>query len=107
LTSGFSNRLKEAKELVKNQSVKRYIISENNDQKVERWVVVGKTREYLTMIDPYWCRCYDFQHSVLNNEVSQCKHNIAVQIALQENKYDIFYLNKEEYNFVRSAFLLS
>ncbi|MFX0139384.1 MAG: hypothetical protein ACFFDN_37435, partial [Candidatus Hodarchaeota archaeon] len=60
MTSKFSNRIKEAKELVKNNSVKRYIINEDNDRKVERWVVVGKTREYLIMIDPYWCRCYDF-----------------------------------------------
>ncbi|UCG89752.1 MAG: hypothetical protein JSU57_04605 [Candidatus Heimdallarchaeota archaeon] len=107
MTSKFSNRLKEAKELVKNYSVKRYIISENNDRKVERWVVVGKTREYLIMIDPYWCRCYDFQHNVLNNQVSQCKHNIAVQIALREDKYNTFHLTKEEYDYVRSMFLLS
>ncbi|MFX0013535.1 MAG: hypothetical protein ACFFB2_14140 [Promethearchaeota archaeon] len=106
MTSEFSKRLKDAKELVKNNSVKKYVISGNNDQKVERWVVVGKTREYLTMIDPFWCRCYDFQQSILNNRVHQCKHNLAVQIALREENFDTFYLNKEEYDLIRSEFLL-
>lgn len=107
MTSKFNNRLKDAEELVQKNSVKRYIINENGNQKVERWVVVGKTREYLIMIDPFWCRCYDFQHSVLNNRVPQCKHNIAVQIALREEKYDTFSVSKEEYDFLRYEFLLS
>ncbi|MFX1286755.1 MAG: hypothetical protein ACFFB5_24165 [Promethearchaeota archaeon] len=107
MTSKFSNRLKEAKELVRTNSVKRYIISKDNDHNVERWVVVGKTREYLVMIDPYWCRCYDFQHNALENRVSQCKHNIAVQIARQEEEFETFHLNKEEYDYIRSDFLIS
>ncbi len=107
MTSEFSNRLKDAKELVNKNSVKRYIVGEKDTRKVERWVVVGNTREYLIMVDPYWCRCYDFQHSVLNNRVPQCKHNIAVRIALREDQYDTFYLSKKEYDFIRSEFLLS
>ncbi|MFX0123731.1 MAG: hypothetical protein ACFFAE_08845 [Candidatus Hodarchaeota archaeon] len=107
MTSEFSTRLKDAEELVENKSVKRYVISSNSTLQVERWIVVGNTREYLIMVDPYWCRCYDFQHSVLNNRVPQCKHNLAVQIALRDKKFDTFYLDKDEYDFIRSELLLS
>jgi predicted nucleic acid-binding Zn finger protein len=107
LTSEFSTRLEDAKKLVEEKSVKKYIITYSSTQKVERWVVVGNTREYLIMVDPYWCRCYDFQHSVLNNRVPQCKHNLAVQIALREKLFETYYLDKEEYDFIRSEFLLS
>ena len=103
MTSELSNRIKDAKKLVERNSVKRYII----DGKIERWVVVGNSKEYLVFIDPFWCRCYDFQNSVLNSRVSLCKHNIAVQIALQEEKFDIFKLSKDEYDYIRSDFLLS
>ena len=107
MTSEFTIRLKEAEELVENRCVKKYLIRFKSTQQVERWVVVGNTRNYLIMVDPYWCRCYDFQHSVLNNRVPQCKHNLAVQIALRDKKYDTYYLNKEEYDLIRSEFLLT
>ncbi|UCE14012.1 MAG: hypothetical protein JSV04_02250 [Candidatus Heimdallarchaeota archaeon] len=103
MTSEFSNRLKDAKEIVNSDRVKKYIINDN----IYRWVVVGNTREYLVMIDPYWCRCYDFQHSSLNDHTPKCKHNLAVKIALQKDHYDIVHLSKEEYDFVRRDFLIS
>ena len=103
MTVEFSSRLEDAKKLVARNSVKKYII----DEKVERWVVVGNSREYLVLVDPYWCLCYDFQHGVLNNRITQCKHNLAVQIALKENKYDIIKLSKGEFDFVRPYFLLT
>jgi len=101
VTSEFSKRIKEAKELVKRESVKKYIINE----KIIRWVVVGKSKEYLVLINPNWCLCYDFQHNALRNRVAKCKHNIALQIAQEENNYDTFNLTKEEYDFVRPNFL--
>ncbi|MFX1514920.1 MAG: hypothetical protein ACFFC6_01300 [Promethearchaeota archaeon] len=107
MTSEFTIRLKEAEELVENSCVKKYLIRLKSTEHVERWVVVGNTRNYLIMVNPYWCRCYDFQHSVLNNRVPQCKHNLAVQIALRDKKYDTYYLNKEEYDLIRSEFLLT
>jgi predicted nucleic acid-binding Zn finger protein len=103
LTIKFENRLKEAKALVKRDSVKKYVIDNNT----ERWVVVGNKREYLVTLNPIWCRCYDFQHSVLNNLVTQCKHSIAVQMAIQDNKYDVIRLSKEEYDLVREDFLIN
>jgi predicted nucleic acid-binding Zn finger protein len=103
LTTVLSHRIKDAKKLVERNSVKKYII----DERIERWVVVGNSKEYLVFIDPFWCRCFDFQRNVLNNRVSLCKHNIAVKIAIQEEKYDTFNLSKDEYDYIRSDFLLS
>lgn len=103
MTSDFSNRLKDAEELVNRNSVKKYIIN----GKAERWVVVGNTKEYLNMIDPYWCSCYDFQHSGMNDQVPKCKHNLAVQFAIKEDKFDTIHLSKEEYQYIRSDFLLT
>lgn len=103
MTSEISKRIEEAKELVRNNCVKKYVINE----KKERWVVVGNKREYLVINNPFWCRCYDFQHQVLSNRISECKHCIAVRIALLEEKYDTFCLNNEEYDFIRSEFLSS
>ena len=101
MTSKFFNRLEDAKEIVAKHRVKKYII----DEKLEKWVVVGNSREYLVKIDPFWCRCYDFQNNVLYGNVSQCKHNIAVQIADREAKFDSYNLSKEEYDHIRSDFL--
>ncbi|MHA2223841.1 MAG: hypothetical protein ACXAC8_01410 [Candidatus Hodarchaeales archaeon] len=103
MTSEISKRIEEAKELVRNNCVKKYVIN----AKKERWVVVGNKREYLVMNNPFWCRCYDFQHRVLSDRISECKHCIAVRIALLEDNYDTVCLNNEEYDFIRSEFLSS
>ncbi|MFX0086961.1 MAG: hypothetical protein ACFFAU_14990 [Candidatus Hodarchaeota archaeon] len=101
MTSEFFNRLEDAKKIVAKQRVKKYII----DKKIEKWVVVGNSREYLVNLNPFWCRCYDFQNNVLSGHVSQCKHNIAVQIAIREGNFDSYSLSKEEYDQIRSDFL--
>ncbi len=101
MSSDFANRLEDAKKLVTRNSVKKYII----DDKEERWVVVGKSREYLVLIKPNWCSCYDFQNGVLNNRIIQCKHNLAVKIAIKENRFDLVNLTKKEYDEVRLTFL--
>lgn len=103
MTSKFQNRLEDAKKIVTEHCVKKYII----DGQVEKWVVVGKNREYLVKINPFWCRCYDFQNNVLYGHISQCKHNIAVQIADRENNFDSHILSKEEYDYIRSDFLFN
>jgi predicted nucleic acid-binding Zn finger protein len=103
MTTEFSDRLTGAKQLVDQRRVKKYLI----EKKVEYWVVVGNTREYLVFISPFWCRCYDFQHRIMTETVVQCKHILAVQLAVQENQYDTLYLSKEEYDFIRPYFLFS
>jgi len=103
MTTEFSDRLAGAKQLVAQQCVKKYLI----EKETEYWVVVGNTREYLVFIDPFWCRCYDFQHKLSTDTMGQCKHVLAVQLAFQGDEYDTIVLSKEEYDFIRPYFLLS
>ncbi|MHA1331913.1 MAG: SWIM zinc finger family protein, partial [Candidatus Hodarchaeales archaeon] len=72
MTIEFTERMKEGERLVQENRVKKYLI----DEKIERWIVVGNRRDYLVMINPLWCSCYDFQHSVLANKNIQCKHSL-------------------------------
>ncbi len=103
MTSEFQNRLEDARKLVAKESVKNYLI----ENTFVKWVVVGNKREYLVKINPFWCRCYDFQNNVLYGQLSQCKHIIAVQIADREGKFQSFSLNKEEYDFIKNDLLFS
>ena len=103
MTSEFQNRLEDARKLVAKESVKNHLI----ENTFVKWVVVGNKRDYLVRIDPFWCRCYDFQNNVLHGHLSQCKHIIAVQIADREEKFQSFYLNKDEYDFIRNDLLFS
>ncbi|MFW9779646.1 MAG: hypothetical protein ACFFE8_12390 [Candidatus Heimdallarchaeota archaeon] len=103
MTIEFSDRLNDAKQLVLEQRVKKYLI----EGEIAYWVVVGNTREYLVFIDPFWCRCYDFQQRLLTETVVQCKHVLAVQLACQESKYGTVILSKDEYVYIRPYFLLS
>ncbi len=103
MTTEFQNRLEDARKLVAKESVKNYLI----ENTFVVWVVVGNKREYLVKINPFWCRCYDFQNNVLNRHLSQCKHIIAVQIADREEKFQSFSLNKEEYDFIKNGLIFS
>lgn len=103
MTTEFSDRLAGAKQLVTQQRVKKYIIEGTTNY----WVVVGNAREYLVFIEPFWCRCWYFQNKLITDTVVQCKHVLAVQLALQGNQYDTVVLSKEEYDFIRPHFLLS
>ncbi len=103
MSTDFSDRLTAAKQLATQHRVKRYLV----EKETEYWVVVGNTREYLVFIDPFWCRCYDFQHKLLTDTVVQCKHVLAVQLALKGDQYDTVVLSKEEYDFIRPHFMLS
>ena len=101
MTTQFQYRIKEAQELVKNKCVKRYSITES----VIRWLVVGKLRNYLVFIDPPWCRCYDFQRNFLKNSYLKCKHTLAVEIAQKDQNYQKFYLDNNEYRFIRDELI--
>lgn len=94
-----TQRYESAKELVDTNSVKKYIIDNS-----ERWIVVGNTKEYLVFDFPNWCGCESFSRSI-QKEKKKCKHIIAIEIAKQENKFEIFNLDKNEYDFVRPNFI--
>ncbi len=101
MSVSFSKRLKAAKKLVENKSVKKYVI----DDKSTRWVVVGNARDYLNLTMPVWCRCYAFQKGLYEDPFFQCKHSIAIKIAVKENNYDKFEISKDEFSLLRKEWL--
>ena len=101
MSLSFTRRLKEAKKLVQKESVKKYIINE----KSERWIVVGNSRDYLNLVTPIWCRCYAFQQGIYDDPFFQCKHSLAVKLAIKKNNYEEFNLSKEEFDHLRGEWL--
>lgn len=101
MSFSFTRRLKEAKKLVHNDAVKKYTINGKN----ERWIVVGNSRDYLNLTTPIWCRCYAFQQGIFNDPFFQCKHSLAVKIAIKESKFEKFELTKEEFKPLRKEWL--
>lgn len=101
MSLSFTRRLKEAKKLVQEDAVKKYIINERS----ERWIVVGNSRDYLNLVTPIWCRCYAFQQGIYDDPFFQCKHSLAVKLAIKEKKYKKFNLSKEEFDLLRKDWL--
>ena len=101
MSLSFTKRLKEAKKLVQKDAVKKYIINE----KSERWIVVGNSRDYLNLVTPIWCRCYAFQQGIYEDPFFQCKHSLAVKLAIKENKYEKFNVSKEDFDLLRKEWL--
>ena len=101
MSISFTKRLKAAKDLVKQKAVKKYAIDGNS----ERWVVVGRSQDYLNLVNPIWCRCYAFQKGIYDNPFFQCKHNLAIQLAMKSADYDLFEITKGEFEILRSEWL--
>ncbi len=102
MSISFTKRLDAAKKLVKQNSVKKYVIDGNS----ERWVVVGTSRDYLNLTNPIWCRCYAFQRGLYKDPFFQCKHSLAVKIAINENSYDNLKITNEEFDPLRTEWLV-
>ena len=81
--------------------MKKYIIN----SKSERWIVVGNSRDYLNLTTPIWCRCYAFQQGIYDDPFFQCKHSLAVKIAIKESKFDKYELTKDEFETLRKEWL--
>lgn len=74
--------------------VKKYVVK---DAKIERWIVVGKEREYI-LVDNIFCSCFDFFHKVLNvQETDRCYHLLAKQIAEITQQFDVIEITFQEY----------
>ena len=101
MSVSFGRRVKEAKKLVQNDAVKKYVINE----KTERWIVVGNSCDYLNLKTPIWCKCYAFQQGLYDDPFFQCKHSLAVKIAIKDNKFDKYELEKDEFEALRREWL--
>ncbi|PWI49456.1 hypothetical protein CEE45_01305 [Candidatus Heimdallarchaeota archaeon B3_Heim] len=102
MSISFTKRLEAAKKLVERNSVKKYVIDGNS----ERWVVVGTSRDYLNLATPVWCRCYAFQKGYYKDPYFECKHSLAVKIAIKENSYDKYEVSNKEFEPLRTEWLI-
>lgn len=84
----------EAYEAVKERRVKKYVFMPG--ERV-RWVVVGKTRDYLVVPTAGFCTCEDFFYRVMNQEKPMCYHLLAVKIAELTEIYTIVEESHEWY----------
>ena len=101
MSKSFSKKIKAAKQLVNEGAVKKYIIESNTD----RWIVVGRSRDYLNLVSPIWCRCYAFQKGIYQDSFFQCKHSLSVRIAQKENNYEKFHITKKEFEPLRCEWI--
>ncbi|MDW8084017.1 MAG: SWIM zinc finger family protein [Candidatus Caldarchaeum sp.] len=76
----------EAYETVKQGRVKKYLFKPG--ERV-RWVVVGRTRDYLVVPAAGFCTCEDFFFRVMSHEKPMCYHLLAVKIAELTEKYTV------------------
>lgn len=80
--------------------VKCYIIQPNNSI---RWLVLGKTKEYL--VTKYSCTCRDFLTKTRKNEIKKCKHIISYLKALENNMFDSYNISISEFREIRPYLL--
>ena len=80
--------------------VKCYIIQPTNSK---RWLILGKTKEYLVTQDS--CTCRDFLTKLLKKEQGKCKHMLLFLNALETKEYDTYQITTSEYRELRPYFL--
>ncbi|MCS6783890.1 MAG: hypothetical protein RMI43_04665 [Candidatus Caldarchaeum sp.] len=76
----------EAYGTVKEGRVKKYVFRPGGRV---RWVVVGKTRDYLVVPAAGFCTCEDFFFRVMSNEKPMCYHLLAVRLAEITEMYTV------------------
>ena len=90
----YGMRFTRALKAVKEGKVKKYMIT---DAEIERWIVVGTTKDYI-IVDDNYCSCYDFYHSVLQlHETDKCYHLLAKKIAETTQQYDTFEITFQKF----------
>ena len=83
-----------------NFNTKKYVILPN---KAERWLFVGKNKEYLVTDNS--CTCKSFFLNISKKNKIPCKHINTLIEAKKNNEFDSFYINVQEYRKIR-LFLL-
>ena len=80
--------------------VKCYSIQPN---KTKRWLVLGKTKEYLVTNNS--CTCRDFLLKLTKKEKDVCKHIILLRESIQNKEFDIYKISNQEYRKIRMYLL--
>jgi predicted nucleic acid-binding Zn finger protein len=74
----FGQRFTKALEALKENRVKKYTFRPSNRVV---WIVVGRERDYLIMVEADFCTCDDFYFRVLDKKIHLCYHLLAQKIA--------------------------
>ncbi len=114
MSGDMQKRMALARHLVEEGCVKKYVIYRTPEEGyfavITRYVVVGERSEYLVGWDvemgrSVCCTCKDYLVNVLFGDLTACKHMLAVELAVKEEKTDVFYLTPDEYRQIRNGFL--
>ena len=76
--------------------VKCYNITPNN---ITRWIVLGKSKEYL--VTKYSCTCRDFLLKLTKKENGTCKHISLLKESIRYNEFDKYDINTQEFRKLR------
>lgn len=77
-------------------NVKCYIIKPNN---IKRWLVLGKTKEYL--VTEKSCTCRDFLLKITKKEQGICKHIVLLNESIKNSEFDTYEITTQEFRKIR------
>ena len=97
LSALFGERATRALEAVRRRKVKKYVYFPSGR---ERWVVVGRSKEYMVLPAAEYCTCEDFYFQVVNGAVPHCYHILAQKIAEALKGYDLICEDDSMYEFL-------
>ena len=81
-------------------NVKCYSIQPNNNK---RWLVLGKTKEYL--VTKTSCTCRDFLLKLTKQEFGLCKHIVLLEESIKKGEFDTYIITNQEYKKLRPYLL--
>jgi predicted nucleic acid-binding Zn finger protein len=93
----FGDRAFRAIRAVQGRKVKKYIYMPS---KRVRWIVVGRSREYMVLHEAEYCSCEDFYFLVVSGFVPYCYHILAQKIAEALGRYDTIREDDSMYEFL-------
>jgi len=85
-------RRDEAEEAVRGLRVKRYIFTPSGR---DRWIVVGRHRDYIVLPTVPYCSCDDYFFRVIHRGKPSCYHIEAVRTSMKEERYEL--IEEEDY----------
>jgi predicted nucleic acid-binding Zn finger protein len=97
LSALFGERASRALEAIQTRKVKKYDFLPSGRT---RWIVVGRSKEYMVLADAEYCSCEDFYYLVVNGIVPHCYHVLAQKIAEALGRYDLIREDDEMYDFL-------
>lgn len=82
-------------EIVKEKHVKKYVFSPSGRV---RWIVVGRHRDYIVLINVPYCSCDDYFFRVIHGSKPHCYHIEAVNLAIKTGNFETINESDEWYD---------